>query len=119
MNNCSNILRKKPDSGIHFEEGGFPYIFLQIVGFCLSVCGFCLIQLIFFIAASMGLCFGFVLKSVDNSRMFSLLLGSAYTMSRPFLLVKSRKGLLTTPAVSRLGVHKKLGGEAAGTSNPT
>lgn len=46
-----------------------------------------MIELIFFIAASMGLCFGFVLKTVDNSGMFSLSLSRAYTESRSFLLL--------------------------------
>lgn len=44
---------------------------------------------IFFIIAIMGLCFGLVMKSVDNSGMFSLLLSRAYTESRPFLLLTS------------------------------
>ena len=64
------------------------------------------IELIFFIVASVGLSFGFVLEG-----MFSLLLSSAYTESRPFLL-------LSALPVSRLGVHKKLGGDTAGTDDP-
>ena len=42
--------------------------------------------------------------------MFLLLLSSAYTEPRPLLLL--------TPPVSRLGVHKKLGGDTAGTADP-
>jgi len=42
--------------------------------------------------------------------MFSLLLSSAYTESRPFLLL--------TPPVGGLGVHKKLGGDTSGTADP-
>jgi len=45
------------------------------------------IELIFFTVASMGLCFGFVPKSVDNTGMFLLLLSSSYTASRPLLLL--------------------------------
>ena len=45
------------------------------------------IELIFFIVASMGLCFGFVLETVLIIEMFSLLLSRAYTESRPFLLL--------------------------------
>ena len=47
------------------------------------------IELIFFIVPSMGLCFGFVPKTVliDNTGMFLLLLSSAYTESRLFLLL--------------------------------
>ena len=43
--------------------------------------------------------------------MFSLLLSSAFTESRPFLP-------LTTSPASRLGAHKKLGGDTAGTADP-
>ena len=49
-------------------------------------------------------------NSVDNMGMFPLLLSSAYTKSRPFLLL--------TPPARRLGVHKKLGGDTAGTADP-
>ena len=45
------------------------------------------IELIFFIVAGMGLRFGFVLKTVLIIEVFSLLLSSAYTESRPFLLL--------------------------------
>jgi len=51
-------------------------------------------------------------NNVDDRRMFLLLLSSAYTASRPFLLLK-----LALPA-SRLGVHKQLGGDTAGTADP-
>ena len=44
------------------------------------------IELIFFVVAGMGLCFGFVLKTVLIIQ-FSLLLSSAYTASRPPLLL--------------------------------
>ena len=70
------------------------------------------IELIFFIIARMGLCFGFVLKTVLMfSGTFLLLLSSAYTESRPSLL-------LTAPPARRLGMHKKLGGDTAGTADP-
>ena len=72
------------------------------------------VEFIFFIVASIGLCFGFVLEAVviDNTGMFSLLLSSAYTELRPFLLL--------TPPHQRAGwgVHKKLGGDTAGTADP-
>ena len=42
------------------------------------------VELIFFTVAGKGLCAG---NSVDNTGMFSLLLSSAYTESRPFLLL--------------------------------
>lgn len=45
------------------------------------------IQLTFFAVASMGLSFGFVLKSVDNTGMFSLLLSRVHTQPRLFLLL--------------------------------
>jgi len=48
-------------------------------------------------------------NSVDNTGMFSLLLNSAYTESRPFLLLIP---------VNRLGMHKKLRGDTAGTAEP-
>jgi len=50
-------------------------------------------------------------NSVDNTEMSSLLLSSTYTESRPFVCH-------TTPPVSRLGVHQKLGGDTAGTADP-
>ena len=59
----------------------FHYIFvivLVLAGMELSV----------FIVAGMGLCFGFVLETVfDNTGMFSLLLSSADTEPRAFLLL--------------------------------
>jgi len=55
------------------------------------------IELVFFTLASPGLRFGFVINgamfwicaknSVDNTEMFSLLLRSAYTVPRSFLLL--------------------------------
>ena len=45
------------------------------------------VELVFLPVASMGLCFGFVLKTgPDNTEMFLLLLSRAYTEPRPFLL---------------------------------
>jgi len=43
------------------------------------------VELFFFIVDSMGLCFGFMLTSVDDTWMFYLLPSRAYTDSRPFL----------------------------------
>ena len=53
------------------------------------------IELNFFIANCMVLYFGFVLKTVDNTGVFQLLLGSAYTEPRHFLLL--------TPPHQRVG----------------
>ena len=49
-------------------------------------------------------------NSVDNTGMFSFLLSSAYTEPRALLLL--------TPPASRLGGHKELGGDTAGTADP-
>jgi len=51
-------------------------------------------------------------KSVDNTSMFSLLLSSAYTESKHF------PASHTIPPVSRLGVHKKLAEDTAGSADP-
>jgi len=53
------------------------------------------VELIFFTVASMRLCFGFVLKTVSIIGKSSFLLSSAYTVSRPFLLL--------TPPHQRVG----------------
>ena len=50
-------------------------------------------------------------NSVDNTGMFLLLLSSAYS-------VKAFSASHTIPPVRRLGVHKKLGGDTAGTADP-
>jgi len=49
--------------------------------------------------------------SPDNTAMFYLLLITSYTASRPFLL-------LTAPPVNKMGMHKRLGGDTAGTADP-
>jgi len=54
----------------------------------------------------------FAENSVDNAEMFSLLLSSAYTASRPFLAPHP------TPPARGLGVHRKVGGGTAGTADP-
>ena len=51
-------------------------------------------------------------NSVDNTGMFSLLLSSAYT-------VKACSVSHTTSPMSGLGVHKELGGDTAGTTDPS
>jgi len=51
-------------------------------------------------------------NSVDNRGMFQLLPSNAHTEPRPFLLLNP------TPPARRLGVHKKLGGDTAGTADP-
>ena len=68
------------------------------------------IELIFFtVGAMVWICTG---NSVDNAGMFLLLLSSAYT-------VKALSAPHPTPPASRLGVHKKLGGDTAGTADPS
>lgn len=44
--------------------------------------------------------------------MFSLLLSRSCTVSRPFLL------LVISLTARKLGVHKELGGDTAGTADP-
>lgn len=66
-------------------------------------------ELIFFTVAGVGLCFRFVLKTAMIIEMFSLLLSSACTAPKPFLLL--------TPPGRRLVVHKGFGGDTAGTAD--
>jgi len=65
------------------------------------------VELIFFIAVSLRLCFGFVLKTL-------------WVMRR--CAEQCLHGVLcashTAPPVSRLGMQKKLGGDTAGTADP-
>jgi len=51
-------------------------------------------------------------NSVNNTGMFLLLLSSAYAPSRFF------SASHTIPPASRLGMHKKLGGDTARTADP-
>ena len=51
-------------------------------------------------------------NSVDNSGVVLLLLSSASTASKAF------SASHPTPPVRSLGVHKKLGGDTAGTADP-
>ena len=69
------------------------------------------IALIFFIVASMGLCFGFVLETVLIIQVF-------VTAEQRLHRVKAFAASHPTPPASRLGVHKKLGGDTAGTADP-
>ena len=72
---------------IHIQTGCWPCRSqTDTQGIVLVLAG---VELIFFIVASMGLCFGFICvgNSVGNTGMFQLLLSSAYTASRPFLLL--------------------------------
>lgn len=64
------------------------------------------VEFISFTVAGQEMCLGFVLKSVDNTGMFSLLLSRGYTPLPP------------TPPVRRLGMHKKLGGAQPGELTP-
>lgn len=67
--------------------------------------------ILFSIVFSVGIWSGFVLQTVENSEMLSLLLSSTYTDSRPPLSQS------TSPA-RRLGVHKKLGWDTEATLDP-
>jgi len=62
----------------------------------ISACGILLgsagTEFIFFIVACLGLCSGFVLKAIDNTGMFSLLLSSAHKEPRPLLLLTHQSG---------------------------
>ena len=71
------------------------------------------IELIFFIVASMGLRFGFVLKTVLIVQG-GVLVAAEQGLHR----VKAFSAPHPTPPASRLGVHKKLGGDAAKASDP-
>jgi len=51
-------------------------------------------------------------NGVGNTGMFYLLLNSVHALSRTLVFL-----ILTSP-VSRLGVHKKLGGDTTGTADP-
>ena len=70
------------------------------------------IELIFFTVASMGLCFGFVLET-------GLIIQGCLVIAEQCLhRVKAFSASHPTPPASRLGVHKKLGGDTAGTADP-
>jgi len=64
------------------------------------------IEIIFFIVSSMGSCFGFVLKTVSMTQ-------GCFCHYQ----VKAFSAPHTTPPASGLGVHKKLGGDTAGTTD--
>ena len=70
------------------------------------------IELIFFVVACMGLCFGFVLQTV-------LMIQGCFSYC--WAVLTQHQGLFCfsphSPA-SRLGVHKKLWGDTAGTADP-
>ena len=68
--------------------------------------------LIFFIVASMGLCFGIVLKTVWMQ--WDVLVAAEQCSHR----VKAFCASHTALPASRLGVHKKMGGDTAGTADP-
>ena len=73
------------------------------------------IELIFFIVASMGLCFGFVLKTV----LILIIQGDVFVTTEQCLhSIKPFPASHPTPPVSNLGVHKNLGGDTAGTADP-
>ena len=70
------------------------------------------VELIFFIVADMGLCFGFVLKTVLITRDVSVPAEQCLHRAKAFAAPHP-----TQPA-RRLGGHKKLGGDTAGTADP-
>ena len=61
----------------------------------------------------MELCFGFVLKSSVDNTLYVLV-----TAEQGLHRVKAFSAPHPTPPVSGLGVHKKLGGDTAGTADP-
>lgn len=71
------------------------------------------IQLIFFIVASVGLCFGFMLKTllITQSCFSYCLLSSAYR-------AKAFSAHHTTKPVNSLRVDNKLEGDTAGAADP-
>ena len=70
------------------------------------------IDLIFFIVACMGLQFGFMLKTV-------LITQGCFSYAEQSLhRVKAFSASHPTPPARRLGVHKELGGDTAGTADP-
>ena len=62
------------------------------------------IELIFFRVASVGLCFGFVLETVLITQGYFLVAEQGLHRVKAFSVPHP------TPPVSRLGVHKELGG---------
>ena len=70
------------------------------------------IELIFFIVASMGLCFGFVQRTVLITQGCFRYCWAVLTQSQGLFCSSP------TPSAGGLGVHKKLGGDAAGTADP-
>ena len=72
------------------------------------------IELIFFIGASMRICFGFVLKTVLIMQRCFRYHWAVLTQSQGLFCFSHH-----TPPASRLGVHKKLGGDTARTADPT
>ena len=71
------------------------------------------VELVLFIVASMGLCFGFVLETA------LIIQGGLVTAEQCLHRVKAFSASHTTPPASRLGVHKKLGGDTVGTADPS
>jgi len=81
------------------------------LSFC--VLGLAGMQLIFFIAASVMICFTFVTKTVWlTQRCFNCYLNSACTAPRTSLFP------ILPPPNSRLGVGKKKGADTSGTADP-
>ena len=71
------------------------------------------IELISFIVASIGLCFGFVLETQ------LIIQGCLVTAQQGLHRVKAFSASHPTPPVSRVGVHKKLEGTWLGQLTPT
>lgn len=71
------------------------------------------VELIFFAVAGTGLCFGFILEAVlINTDGFA-------TAEQRLHRVMAFPASHTTPAVGRLGVNNTLGGDTAGTGDPS
>ena len=71
------------------------------------------IELMFFIVASMGLCFGFVLEAVLITQR-----DVSVTAEQPLPRAKAFSAPHPTPPARRLGGHKELAGDTAGTADP-
>ena len=71
------------------------------------------VELIFFTVASMGLHFGFVLETVLTIQGCFI-----FTAEQRLHRAKAFSASHPTPQASRLGVHKELGGDTAGTADP-
>ena len=76
------------------------------------------IESIFFTAAGMGLCFGFVLETVLIIVGFVFVIAVFVIAEQCLHSLRAFSASHSTPPVSRLGVHKELEGDKAGMADP-